>query len=166
MKRKLIAILGGVLTVMAMAVPQQAMAFGKGEKSVGVSGGYSSYNEGGYISANFQWEFAEHFRLAPDMGVSFENNHRSGFLLNCDMHFPFKIVRGIGLYPLVGLTYNSWHYTHPEADPEYRSTVGANFGAGIDIYFTRFLKMNIQGKYSMMNKCSGAFVGLGFSYVF
>ncbi len=47
MKRKLIAILGGVLTVMAMAVPQQAMALGKGEKSVGVSGGYSSYNEGG-----------------------------------------------------------------------------------------------------------------------
>lgn len=163
MKGKIIALAIGILA--AIMVPQHAMAFGKGEKSVGVMGGYASYNESGYLSANFQWEFAKHFRLAPEVGVAFENHGRSGFMLSCDMHFPFQILRGIGVYPLVGLTMNNWRYNHHH-ESSYATRVGADFGAGIDIYFTRFLKMTLQGKYSWMADTGGGFVGLGFSYVF
>lgn len=166
MKTRIAWIAAGIMMLLALASPQQAQAVGAGEKSLGIMGGYSSYNGSGYVSANFQWEFANHFRLVPEIGVSFENDHRSAFLLSCDIHFPFQVYRGIVLYPLVGLTMNSWHYTWDDADPEYRTRVGGDFGAGVDFYFTRFLKMTLQAKYSAMAQTSGAFAGIGLSYVF
>ena len=44
--------------------------------------------------------------------------------------------------------------------------VGGNFGAGIDFYLTNYLKLNIQGKYSVMNDTSGGFFGVGIGYEF
>jgi len=154
-----------VLLGVAAAFPQGASAFGKGEKSVGVSGGYVTYNESGYVDVDFQWEFANHFRLAPDLGLVFENKGASGFMINCDMQFPFQLTRGFGMYPLVGLAFNNWSY---DAEPEdYNiNRVGANVGLGFDLYFTRYLKMSIKGKYSWMNDVDGGFFGLGLSYIF
>lgn len=166
MKTRIATITAGIIMLLAVGSPQTAQAVGRGEKSVGVIGGYSSYNDGGYLSANFQWEFANHFRLAPEIGVSFENDHKSAFLISCDIHFPFRVYRGIVLYPLVGLTMNSWHYSWEGAEPSYRTSVGGNFGAGVDFYFTNFLKMTLQAKYSAMAHTSGAFAGIGLSYVF
>lgn len=165
MKTRIVTIAAGLLMLLAIGTPETAQAVGPGEKSVGVIGGYSSYNGSAYLSANFQWEFANHFRLAPEIGVSFENDHKSAFLLSCDIHFPFQVYRGIVLYPLVGLTMNSWHYSWDD-DDEYRTRVGGDFGAGVDFYFTRSFKMTLQAKYSAMAQTSGAFAGIGLSYVF
>ncbi len=160
-------ILAGALMITGMVYSPEALAFGKGEKSVGVSGGYATYNNSGYVTVNFQWEFANHFRLAPDLGCVFPARDKSGFLVDCDLHFPFKLVRGFGVYPLIGLAYNNWHISHPgNVDSENLSRVGGNVGLGFDFYFTRNLKMQVQGKYSWMRDTDGGFIGLGLSYIF
>ena len=134
----------------------------KGEKTLGISGGYASYNNGGYTDIYFQYTFANHFRIAPEIGYVFRNEGKSAFTMSVDMHFPYRVARGIALYPLAGITFNNWSYHHDG----HASRAGADFGGGVDLYLTSNLKLTVQGKYSLMNDTSGGFIGLGIGYVF
>lgn len=157
------------ITVLAIAIvaalgalmPIQANAQ-KGEKTLGLMGGFATYNNGGFTDVYFQYTFADHFRIAPDLGYVFRNDHKSAFVLDVDMHFPFRIARGFAVYPLAGFTFNNWSYKHGDS----ASRAGANFGAGFDLYLTSYLKLTLQGKYSLMNDTSGGFFGMGIGYVF
>lgn len=159
MKKILLRAAVAAMALTAAAVPAQAQ---KGEKTLGVAGGYASYNDGGYADIYFQYTFAPHIRIAPEIGYGFRNEGKSAFLMSIDMQFPFKIARGFNVYPLVGATLNHWNYKHAGSE----TRVGADFGAGFDIYLTSYLKLNIQGKYSLMNDTSGGFIGMGIGYVF
>lgn len=160
MKRiKLLAV--AVIALIGALAPASAQAQ-RGEKTLGVMGGFATYNDGGFTDVYFQYSFANHFRLAPDLGYVFRNDGKSAFVLDVDLHFPFRIVKGFGVYPLVGFTFNNWSYKHGDN----ASRAGANFGAGFDIYLTSYLKLSLQGKYSLMNDTSGAFFGMGIGYVF
>jgi len=134
----------------------------RGEKTLGVSGGYATYNHNAYADIFFQYTFVPHVRLSTDVGYVFRNDEKSAFEISLDMHFPFRIVSGLQVYPLVGVTFNNWNYQNEEN----ASSFGADFGAGFDFYMTDYLKLTLQGKYSLMNKASGSFFGLGIGYVF
>lgn len=160
------------LTILASLVSCYASLFsfslnaaeigGKGENVLGVSGFYCSYNNCGGLGAYYQHSFSSHVRLQPEVGFVFSNKGRSAITISADMHFPFKIGGGIRVYPLVGLTYNNWHYTNSDNV----SRIGGDLGAGFDFYMTRRLKLNLQGKYSFMDKISGAFINFGIGYIF
>lgn len=158
---KKLTILGVLASLVALGTPINAFAQ-KGEKSLGIIGGFSTYNNGGYFGVDFQYTFLNHLRLAPDIAYSFRNNGKSAFLLDVDLHFPFRIARGFDVYPLVGFTYNNWNYQ----GGGNASRAGGNFGAGFDVYLTSNLKLSLQGKYSVMNDTSGGFIGMGVGYVF
>lgn len=134
----------------------------KGEKTLGVAGGVATHNSGGYVDLYFQYTFAPHLRIAPEVGYIFRNDDESGFEFSTDLHFPFRLAKGFNIYPLVGFTLNNWN---PEHHDSY-TRVGADFGAGFDVYLTSNLKLSLQGKYSLMDDCSGGFFNLGFGYVF
>lgn len=134
----------------------------KGEKTLGIGGGYATFNHSGYANVYFQYTFVPHVRLSADVGCIFRNEDKSGLAIDVDMHFPFRIVRGLQVYPLVGLAFNSWNYHYDGRDSRF----GGDFGAGFDFYMTDNLKLSLQGKYSWMKDTSGAFVGLGIGYVF
>ena len=160
--KKLSAILiSTALAVGALFTPTNAHAQ-KGDMTLGLMGGFATYNNGGFMNAYFHYSFLDHVRIAPDIGYAFRNDHASAFLLDVDLHFPFRIAKGFGIYPLVGFTYNNWSYEHAGN----ASRAGANFGGGFEIYLTSYLKMTLQGKYSLMNDTSGGFFGLGIGYVF
>lgn len=134
----------------------------KGEMALGVMGGVATYNVGGYADVYFHYTFAKHFRIAPDVAYVFGNKGRSALAINADMQFPFKVVKGFQVYPLVGLAFNSWDY----ANDGTKNRVGANIGAGFDIYITSYLKLNVMGKFSWMQDTSGGFFGIGMAYLF
>lgn len=134
----------------------------RGEKSLALNGGYTGVNESGYATVSFNYTFADHFRLAPDIGYVFRNKGESAFLLDVDMHFPFRLAKGVGIYPLAGLTFNNWSFRHGGN----ASRVGGNFGGGLDFYMTSNLKLNLQCKYTLVNDMSGVYVGMGIGYVF
>ena len=151
----------GVCAAICSLFPAGAQAQ-KGEKTLGLMGGFATYNSSGFADVYFQYTFADHFRIAPDVGYVFGNNGKSAFILNADMHFPFRVAKGFAIYPLGGFTFNNWSYSHGDSE----SRAGANVGGGIDLYLTSNLKLSFQGKYSFMNDTGGAFFGVGIGYVF
>lgn len=140
----------------------EASAQQKGEMSLGIAGGVATYNDGGYVKAFYQYTFAPHIRIAPEVGYVFRNQGKSAFEMSVDMHFPFRLAKGFDVYPLAGLTLNNWNYKHSDSTTK----VGADFGAGFDLYLTSNLKLNLQGKYSLMNDTDGGFFDMGIAYVF
>lgn len=161
MTRNIRRIMAYALGAIALAMPTVVSAQ-TGEKTLGIAGGYASYNDGGYSDIYFQYTFAPHFRIAPEIGYVFRNEGKTGFEISADMHFPFRIAKAFNVYPLAGLTFNNWSYRHDG----HASRAGLDFGAGFDIYLTSNLKLNLQGKYSVMNDTSGAFFNMGIGYVF
>lgn len=162
MKTTLKKIIFGLAMLMGiLAVPTTATA-GVGDKTIGFAGGYSSYNGGGYADLYFQYTFAPHLRIAPEIGYAFRNEGKSAFLASVDLQFPFTIARGFNIYPLVGATLNCWDYQHGG----HATRGGFDFGGGFDIGLTRLLKLNIQCKYSLMNDTSGCFLNFGIGYNF
>ncbi len=164
-ENKVKRILVMIALVIGMICPMQLSATGRGEKSVGLSAGYAGYNSSGYISANFQYTFADHFRLAPEIGYVFYNQGATGFKVDADMHFPFRVAKGLGLYPLAGLTFNNWSFSRSPLH-ENIMRFGVDAGVGLDLYLTNSLKLNFQAKYSLMKNCSGLFTGIGIGYIF
>ncbi|MDE6381895.1 MAG: hypothetical protein K2L57_03400, partial [Muribaculaceae bacterium] len=64
--RKLIC---SIVAILAAAFPSAVSARNlpvKGEKSLGVTAGYASYNNSGYAGVYFQYTFAQHVRIAPE----------------------------------------------------------------------------------------------------
>lgn len=158
--------LKAIFTGMALAIGLFVIAPNasaqKGEMMLGLAGGFATHNNGGYADIYFQYTFAPHFRIAPEIGYVFRNEGKSAFEASVDMHFPFRLAKGFGIYPLVGLTLNDWSYQYDGHD----TRVGADFGAGFDIYLTSYLKLSLQGKYSLMNDTGGGFFNAGIGYVF
>lgn len=134
----------------------------KGEMTLGIAGGYASHNDGGYMDLYFQYTVAPHIRIAPEIGYVFRNEGKSAFEFSTDLQMPFRLARGFNIYPLVGFTLNNWDYQ----GGGNMTRVGGDFGVGFDVYLTSNLKLNLQGKYSLMNDCSGGFFNFGFGYVF
>lgn len=145
------------------------------EKSMGVCGGFSSYNTGGYAKVYFDYSFHRHFRTSFSLGYSFRagkhytddtppelQGDRSAFLLDLDLHFPFRVAKAFYLYPFTGFCYNNWSYTTGTD----LSRAGGNFGLGAELVMTPNLKINIEGKYALMKDTSGFFAGIGFAYIF
>lgn len=160
MKKSLVVIAALLVTMIGM--PAISASAQRGEKSLVINGGYASQNNSGYANVAFHYTFANHFRIAPDMGYVFRNQGSSAYLLDVDMHFPFRVGKGIGLYPLAGFAYNNWSVKHGRS----ASRAGGNFGGGLDLYLTSNLKFNVQAKYTLVNDYSGVYVGLGIGYVF
>lgn len=155
----LCAIAGAVLTASA---PAAASSLYKGEMTLGVSGGYASYNNSGFTSIVFQYTFVPHVRIVPEVGIVFRHNDKSALTVTCDMQFPFRLGKAFNVYPLAGLTFNSWNHRYSKN----LNRVGGDVGLGFELYITGSLKLSLQGKYSFMKDTSGAFAGLGLGYVF
>lgn len=157
-KRSALAILMAAAASIS-SIPAFAQA---SEKTLGVAGGYASHNNGGEANIYFHYSFSQHVRIAPEIGYVFRNEGKSAFECSVDMHFPFRVARGFKVYPLTGVTLNNWSHEHDG----HITRCGLDFGAGIDLYMTSSLKLNVQGKYSLMNDASGCFVQMGIGYVF
>lgn len=134
----------------------------KGEKTLGLMGGYASYNNSGIGGLFFQYSFSRHVRISPELGYIFRNQEKSAFVCSVDMHFPFRVARGYKLYPLAGITYNRWDNKFEKHDIHG----GIDLGGGMDLYFTSSLKLNLQAKYSLMEKTGGCYVQMGIGYIF
>lgn len=140
----------------------QPVSAQRGEKTLGVAGGYATFNNSGYAKIYFQYSFSDHIRIAPELGYVFKHKGLSSYEGSVDMQFPFRISKGFHLYPLAGVTFNNWN----REEMNNISRIGADFGGGADLYITSNLKLSIQGKYSIMKTCGSGYFDLGFGYIF
>ncbi len=151
-----------VAGIMLLSTCVGAVASDRGKMKLGVMGGFASQNTSGYVGVDFQYNFSNHVRIAPDVVYVFPNKEKSSFLIDVDIHIPFRVARGLALYPIAGAQYSYWNYRHHD---NY-SRIGLNAGAGLELYITPSLKVSLQGKYSFAKDASGCYAGLGIGYIF
>lgn len=146
---------------------------GKGEKSVGLRGGYTTSNESAIAGLYFQYSFSDRFRIAPDIDYSFRNNGTDAISLNLNAHVPFSLAAGrAAFYPLAGLNYTSWNIhkrLEIEDNDDAKSRIdrlGFNIGAGFEYYVKPTLKLGFEGKYRWTKDYDSGVFNLSIGYVF
>lgn len=155
------ALLPAIILMAFCLFPTQGYAR-SGNSTLGVGAGYASGNDGAYTSLFYQYSFARHVRIAPDVSYIFRHRNLSGFAFNADMHFPLNLTKGINLYPLAGVAFNTWNYK----EGSNTTRLGLNFGAGFDFRFTPSFKLTVQYKYTLAKDVGSSYVGMGVGYCF
>lgn len=159
------------LFVIAVLLPASVCAQ-RGEKSVGVLGGYTTANHSGVAGLYFQYRFSEHFRLSPDVEYIFRNNDVDGFVVDMNAHVPFDFAgRRVSLYPLAGINYTTWSRHFPTSEDgieasERKKRFGLNVGAGVELRVTSSLRIFGEGKYSWVKNFEAGVFNVGIGYVF
>ena len=151
-----------LLVLCTLLCAASAHADQHGDKTLGIGAGFNSVNHSAYADIYFRYSFNPHVRIAPDVTYMFKHDGASGFGVNVDMQFPFKVCRGMQFFPLAGATFNNWNYEGASS----QSRLGANAGAGFDLKFTQTLRLTIIAKYSFMKHTDGVYVGAGIGYNF
>ena len=166
--KKLILTMGVAL----LAVATSSAQLQPGEKSFGPKLGYVSENESAVAGLVFQDNFTEHLRLVPEIGCAFRHNQRDAFLLDVNVHTPFAISTGdrVNLYPLAGISLNSWAWHGIDENSNdvttHTTRFGLNLGAGFELKCSETIKLNMEAKYCFIKGYSSAMITLGFGYIF
>lgn len=158
--RKILSTL--LVALLSIVSSMSAHSESRGAMTLGIGGGYTTANHSAYSDIYFRYAFSSHVRIAPDAGYAFKHEGLSSFNFNIDMQFPFRVTRGIGIYPLAGVAFNNWNTEGGGTHARF----GLNAGAGIDLKFTRTLRLTLIGKYTFMHHTDGAYIGAGIGYNF
>lgn len=170
-------IIAAILATISIAtiVPDSAFAMDhKGEKSVGIRGGYTSKNRSATAGLYFQYSFNKSFRISPNLDYTFRHNGIDAYSINLNCHMPIALrSERIRAYPLAGLNYTSWNqinnadsYSSIDDSSTRTSRLGANMGAGIEYYATSTMKLALEAKYLLAKNYSSAIISLSIGYVF
>lgn len=162
------------LLIILMCAPATVAANRKGDTSLGPKLGYISKNKSVLAGLVFQYSFTDYLRISPELSCDFRRDNLDAFILDVNMHAPLNFTGDkVDLYPLAGLTFNSWgkHWsdTARETSDDVTSHVnrwGLNLGAGMDLRCNQTLKLSIEARYSLVKAYSNFQLTLGIAYVF
>lgn len=155
-----------------VSVSQPICAAERGEKSLGLRGGYVTRNESALAGLYFQYNFTDFFRLSPNIDYVFRHHDEDALDLNLNAHFLFKVGTSgrFNMYPLVGVNYTSWnlHYQDENSDDVTTrdSRLSLNIGGGMEYYVTSTLKLNLEGKFQWAKHFNTGMFSVGIGYVF
>lgn len=151
----------------------------RGEKTLGVRGGYNTSNKSPVAGVQFSFRFNRLLRLSPAAEYVFRNDGRDALMVDLNMEFVFPLAKGrCDIYPLAGINFSSWNYhdligsQSPQGlattdDTSSRATrVGLNVGAGFGVNISGSLRLSASGAYNFMKDFHGANIYLGIHYRF
>ena len=151
-----------ILIALCSIIPSFAQ---KGEKTLGIMGGYNTETKSALAGIYFQYRFTKYFRLSPDIEFLFKKNGLSSFQFNGNAHFPIKLDSKLNFYPLVGISYQDWRRSE-DGETFSFNRFGANAGAGFEFYATPTLKITVEGKYSWIKTYPNAGFTARIGYIF
>lgn len=158
--KKIIWIFIALIAIMPIDINAQ-----KGEKTMGILGGYNTRNQSGIAGIFFQYRFSRYFRLSPDIQYVFQHKGLSAFQINGNAQFPLKLNSKFNFYPLVGITYTSWKESVGDLNNNYNK-FGANFGGGFEYMAMPTMKIFAEGKYNWIEKFPSGAISVGIGYIF
>lgn len=137
----------------------------RGEKSLGFLGGFNTRTECAVAGIYFQYRFNSWLRIAPDVEFLIQRNNVSSYTFNVDMQFPLLGTQRANIYPLAGLSYQSWRLKTWEKNFN-DNDLGIDVGAGAEYKFTTTFKGFMQWKYTFLkdNPSWNFMVGLGYCF--
>lgn len=165
-----------VLTLIVAAIILSApscFAIEKGEKSVGLRGGYTTSNHSGVAGLYFQYAFSSKFRLAPDVSYAFRNSGTDAYSINLNAHVPFAFSDSrFAFYPIAGLNYTSWNIRGNKDMDENNDSksridrLGFNFGGGLEYYAKPTMKLAFEAKYRALKDYGSGVFTVSIGYIF
>ncbi|MBD5185986.1 MAG: porin family protein [Bacteroides sp.] len=161
-----------VCLLMALITAVTAGGVERGEKTLGLRGGYNTRNESGVAGVYFQYAFSRHVRLAPNVDYVFRNKGTDAYSCNINVHFPlyFGSSTRFDLYPLAGVNFISWNHRLNNSDgidtSSRVSRLGLNAGAGAEYYCTPTLKLCVEAKCNFVEANTSGVFSIGIGYVF
>lgn len=147
----------------------------RGQKSMGLYGGFSTRNESGLAGIGFTYRFARCFTLAPSVDYTFRHKGEDNFNIDLNAHIPISVSSGdrVNIYPLAGVGYTSVsirnrdHLLRTTNDNRHRADrFGLNIGGGVEWMATTSLRLALEGKWRWRSDYSTAPFTLGISYMF
>ena len=162
------------LLLILLCVPAATGANRKGDTSLGPKVGYISKNKSALAGLVFQYSFSDHLRISPEVSCDFRHNDLDAFIMDVNVHAPFNFTGDkVDLYPLAGLTFNSWgkHWTevterNSDDVTNHVNRWGLNLGAGMDLRCNQTLKFTLEARYSLVKSFSNFQLAVGIAYVF
>lgn len=137
----------------------------RGEKSLGLLAGYNTRIESGVAGIYFQYRFSSYFRLAPNLQFLIQRNNVSSYAFNMDAHFPLLGQNKVNVYPIAGISFQSWRYK-PESERFTDNKLGIDAGAGIELKITPTLKTFTEAKYTLIKRHKSGNIVIGLGYCF
>lgn len=168
-----------IIALIFACLPADALAW-RGEKSVGLRGGFTSKNTTATAGLYFSYRFSEHFRFAPKFDYAFQHHGTDAFAFNFDTEYPIALDKGEGkvnFYPIAGLNYSTFTSHTAVEDIETRTDdsddssqrtnhFGLNLGAGIEYFATPTLRLSLESKCLLIKQFTGAWLTVGIGYRF
>ncbi|MDE6323670.1 MAG: porin family protein [Paramuribaculum sp.] len=164
-----------LLAISLCGTLSHAASLYKGEKSVGLRGGFTTRNTTETAGLYFSYRFSDHFRISPKLDYAFRHKDIDAFSIDFDVEIPFSISTSgrTNIYPIAGLNYSSFsrHLSsnHPDKSDnssQRESGLGLSLGAGVEYFATPSLRLAFEGKGILIRKYSGGWFNLSIGYVF
>ncbi|MCM1293387.1 MAG: hypothetical protein NC111_06045 [Bacteroides sp.] len=173
--------------LIAIAILSSTTAFAespnsfKGQKSVGLRGGFTTRNTTASAGLYFSYRFTEHFRFAPKIDYAFRHKDVDAFSFNFDAEMPIALdaaTNRVNFYPIAGLNYTT-ATSHAAKMVAQRAAVdtsddssqrynrfGLNLGAGIEYFASPTLRLAFEAKCQLLKQMTGGWLIVSIGYVF
>lgn len=165
-----------VATLVVSILPVRAASPYRGEKTMGLYGGYVSRNESASAGIFFQYRFARSFRIAPSAGYEFRHNGQDAVTIDLDFHTPFAIGGNdaVNIYPLAGVGYSKISVSGgDDLKRESRNSarqrsdrLGINLGGGVEYFASPTLRLAFEAKWRGRTDYSTGLFSLSIGYRF
>lgn len=181
MKKRIFSLIVATITFIGILMPSEIHAqTWRGQKSVGLRGGFTTRNTTAMAGLYFSYRFSDHFRFAPKVDYAFRHKGIDAFSFNFDTEMPIALdgmVGKVNFYPIAGLNYSTFTSHNPSGDirnlsedsddaSQRTSRFGLNFGAGIEYFATPTLRLAFESKCLLMKQYSGGWFNASIGYVF
>ena len=135
----------------------------QGDASAAAQFVYASKHSMAGLGAQFQYEFVQNFRVAPEFIYFFKDDGLSALNVNLNLHYIIPTSNSFSIYPLVGFSYG--HYM---ADPgDYSEDhCGANVGMGAEYIINERIKFFSEERFQIMKDFNQSVTVMGLKYVF
>ena len=120
----------------------------RGVTSIGLLGGYAIDYKSIVIGADYRYNILDRVRIAPSFLHVFEQDHRSAWYINADVHYLVRITEELTLYPLAGFGVSIHKYNTMHVD-KTNTRLGPNIGFGCEFRMTEDLIIGGEFKYNL-----------------
>ena len=137
----------------------------QGDVSAAAQFVYASKHSMAGLGAQFQYEFATNWRVAPEFIYFFKDDGMSALNANLNVHYVIPTSATFAVYPLVGFSYG--HYmVDTFAGDVSADHCGANVGMGAQYQIKERLYFFSEERFQIMKDFNQSVTVLGLKYTF
>lgn len=160
MKKLIVICMLAIVSMSALAQTQQ------GQSSFGFNLGYGFNDIGNaLIGIDYRYNLTDEVRLAPSLTYFVKDDHFSGWAIDLNAHYVFKLSDMFGFYPLAGLDLSFWKFS-VDGWSQNETRFGANIGLGGEVYATDQLTVGLEFKYNIIKDVDQPILAVRVGYNF